>query len=51
MTDLPKPQQEMKIIYTSPKLVRYGDVRCLTRGGAGSPTEAAAMNMASHNKA
>ena len=34
MSDLPNPQQAVKKLYTSPKLVRHGDVRGLTQSGS-----------------
>ncbi|MBL0351638.1 MAG: lasso RiPP family leader peptide-containing protein [Dechloromonas sp.] len=43
MTDFPFPKQKLKKPYASPKLVRHGDVRFLTQGGAGSSTEGAMM--------
>jgi hypothetical protein len=39
MSDLPNPQQAVKKLYTSPKLVRHGDVRGLTQGGSAGPSE------------
>lgn len=39
MTDLPKLQLAVKKLYTSPKLVRHGDVRCLTQGGSVAKVE------------
>lgn len=48
MTDLPKPQQEAKKLYASPKLVRYGDVRSLTQ--AGSPGTGENWNAANGKK-
>ena len=39
MTDLPNPQQAVKKLYTSPKLVRHGDVRGLTQAGTTGNSE------------
>jgi hypothetical protein len=39
MTDLLEPLKKVKKIYASPMLFRHGDVRSLTRSGAGSAKE------------
>jgi hypothetical protein len=41
MTDLTNPYQAVKKLYTSPKLVRHGDVRGLTQAGTSGMAEMA----------
>ena len=39
MTDQIVPKKEEKKLYTCPKLVCHGDVRCLTQAGSGPNKE------------
>jgi hypothetical protein len=39
MNNLLKRQQAVKKPYASPKLIRHGDVRCLTQGGSQGNSE------------